>query len=309
MTGFVNTMHLVSVCVITYNSSKTIIETLESIFAQTYPNIELVISDDCSTDETVPKCKEWLNKFGSRFAKTILVERSENGGLPKNLNSGIRASSGEWIKTIAGDDILLPNCIQDNVDFVSKTPEAQIVFSKLQYFTVVDGKNVLMDSFRPEDRHKYIYSLSAEKQHEIMMENFDISWTTLFASRALALDNPYPEEYPYFEDYPQALRLTGKGIKFYYFDKLTVLYRRSVSLAHAPTDTYLSVRFHDSVMRFFQMEYIGMVQTMHPELVEKLRKELCLGEVAILAFNNRKSLISRAVLFLLKKKLKVEKAK
>ncbi len=51
---------LVSIVVITYNSAKFILETLESSKAQTYKNIELIISDDCSTDNTVEICQQWI---------------------------------------------------------------------------------------------------------------------------------------------------------------------------------------------------------------------------------------------------------
>lgn len=51
---------LVSVIVITYNSSKYVLETLNSVAAQTYDNIELIISDDCSVDNTVEICRNWL---------------------------------------------------------------------------------------------------------------------------------------------------------------------------------------------------------------------------------------------------------
>lgn len=51
---------LVSVIVITYNSSKYVLETLNSVAAQTYDNIELIISDDCSKDNTVEICRNWL---------------------------------------------------------------------------------------------------------------------------------------------------------------------------------------------------------------------------------------------------------
>lgn len=53
---------LVSIVVITYNSSEYVLETLESAKAQTYTNIELIVSDDCSTDETVSICKNGLKQ-------------------------------------------------------------------------------------------------------------------------------------------------------------------------------------------------------------------------------------------------------
>lgn len=64
---------LVSVSVITYNSAKTVIETLDSIKAQTYQNIELIVSDDCSTDNTVEICRDWLTKNEKRFVRMELI--------------------------------------------------------------------------------------------------------------------------------------------------------------------------------------------------------------------------------------------
>ena len=65
---------LVSVIVITYNSSKFVLETLESIYNQTYSNIELIISDDCSSDETINICQNWLYKNKNRFKNIELID-------------------------------------------------------------------------------------------------------------------------------------------------------------------------------------------------------------------------------------------
>ena len=106
---------LVSIVVITYNSSKYVLETLESIKAQTYQNIELIISDDCSTDNTFEICKEWLLINKSRFKKAELVTTSRNGGIAANVNNAIKYCKGTWIKNIAGDDILFNTCIDDYI--------------------------------------------------------------------------------------------------------------------------------------------------------------------------------------------------
>ena len=85
---------LVSIVVITYNSSKYVLETLESAKAQTYQNIELIITDDCSTDNTVAVCKEWLEKNEDRFVKAELVTSPCNTGVPANLNRGVKKAQG-----------------------------------------------------------------------------------------------------------------------------------------------------------------------------------------------------------------------
>ena len=65
---------VVSVCVITYNSSKYVLETLESIRMQSYQNIELIICDDCSKDDTVEICKRWIQSYSARFINVLLIE-------------------------------------------------------------------------------------------------------------------------------------------------------------------------------------------------------------------------------------------
>ena len=61
---------IVTVIVYTFNSSKYILETLDSIKKQTYKDLMLIITDDCSTDSTIEICKKWLNLNGDRFVKT-----------------------------------------------------------------------------------------------------------------------------------------------------------------------------------------------------------------------------------------------
>ena len=103
---------LVSIIVISYNSSKYVLETLESAKAQTYQNLELIISDDCSTDNTVKLCDTWLKDNKSRFTKTKLITVEKNLGIPKNCNRALYTAEGDWTKLIAGDDILMPNCVK-----------------------------------------------------------------------------------------------------------------------------------------------------------------------------------------------------
>ena len=71
----INTEHpLVSVAVIAYNSEKYILETLDSVKEQTYDNIELVISDDCSTDNTVKICRHWASQNAQRFSNIQIIQ-------------------------------------------------------------------------------------------------------------------------------------------------------------------------------------------------------------------------------------------
>lgn len=120
---------LVSVYIVTFNSSMYIVDALESVKAQTYDNIELIVSDDCSTDNTIEIVQGWLNKNHKRFSRVQLLIVKSNTGVSANVNRARNACKGKWIKGFAGDDILLSTCIEDNIDYVSKHTDAQIVLS------------------------------------------------------------------------------------------------------------------------------------------------------------------------------------
>jgi alpha-1,3-rhamnosyltransferase len=96
---------LVSIIVITYNSGRYVLETLNSIWYQTYEDMELVVSDDFSTDDTLVLCKKWIAAHKTRFTSCKIIESDENNGITKNCNRGLYASSGQWVKIIAGDDV------------------------------------------------------------------------------------------------------------------------------------------------------------------------------------------------------------
>lgn len=95
---------LVSVVAVCYNHAKYVVETLESIKNQTYPNIQLIIMDDCSTDDSVKVIKQWINKTDYSCQ---LVVHEKNQGLCKTLNEALELVSGEFYQCIACDDVLI----------------------------------------------------------------------------------------------------------------------------------------------------------------------------------------------------------
>ena len=110
---------LVSVIVVSYNSEKTIEETLNSIKSQSYDNIELIISDDGSKDNTIDICKRWLQINGKVFSCYQLITVELNSGIPANCNRSLKASNADWVKFIAGDDTLKRDCVKENVKYIN----------------------------------------------------------------------------------------------------------------------------------------------------------------------------------------------
>lgn len=101
---------LVSVIIPAWNAEATLLETLESAAAQTYPNIEIVIVDDGSTDRTAAIAAE----FCEREPRAKLV-RQENRGLSAARNRGVQESSGPWIAPLDADDLWHPAKVEKQV--------------------------------------------------------------------------------------------------------------------------------------------------------------------------------------------------
>ena len=107
---------LVSVILSTYNSEETIEESLVSLLNQTYKNLEILISDDGSTDKTKEICK----KFQLNDERILLFSNKKNIGLTKSLNSLAQKASGSLIARQDADDISLPERIEKQVQFMNR---------------------------------------------------------------------------------------------------------------------------------------------------------------------------------------------
>ncbi len=98
---------LVSVIIPAYNSGNYIKETLNSVYNQTWKNLEVIVVDDGSTDHTL----EVIKKFGSK----IRLFNQENSGAPAARNKGFYVSNGEFIQYLDADDLLSPQKIEEQV--------------------------------------------------------------------------------------------------------------------------------------------------------------------------------------------------
>lgn len=112
---------LVSICIPAYNAERLIGETLESALAQDYPNLEIIVSDDCSTDRT-PDIVQSYEGLGVH-----LIRQEKNLGMHANWNSVIRASGGKYIVKLDADDLLEPKYVSAMVSVMEAHPN--ITFS------------------------------------------------------------------------------------------------------------------------------------------------------------------------------------
>lgn len=110
----------VSVIIASYNHAPYIEASIRSVMAQTYPNIELLVVDDGSTDDSVAVIERLQGEFGFDF------KVQANQGLSRTLNAAIARSTGEYVAPFGSDDIMLPGRLAAQVDYMRGKPEVGI---------------------------------------------------------------------------------------------------------------------------------------------------------------------------------------
>ena len=215
---------LVSVPVITYNSSKFVLETLESIKAQTYQNIELIISDDCSTDNTVELCQNWVEENKERFVRTQIITSEVNTGVSANLNRAEANCQGVWVKGIAGDDLLIPDCIADCMQYIQEHPETIYLFGRCKAFGASEERCKVIDNVFD---YSFFTTTPKEQLNRLIFVGNCIPATTAFYNRenAKKIGITNDERIPLLEDWPKWINLLRVGVKLHFVDKLLVFYR------------------------------------------------------------------------------------
>ncbi|WP_224999736.1 glycosyltransferase [Cesiribacter sp. SM1] len=234
MSSFHSESPLVSIVIVTYNSAKFVLDTLESAKSQTYQKIELIICDDCSVDNTVEVCRKWISENKDRFVRTEVITVTKNTGVTSNLNRGLKAADGEWLKFIAGDDALLSECIAANLTFISANPGAQIVCSKKLIYQNYFKEECFFQESKIDHFVFNMPDITASKQFELLLRrNYVVAPSVFMQKSLLEKMNGFDERIPMVEDWPMWIKITSAGYKIYYLNKATVKYRlhnESVSL-------------------------------------------------------------------------------
>ncbi|GEM54386.1 hypothetical protein B0A58_04825 [Flavobacterium branchiophilum NBRC 15030 = ATCC 35035] len=120
---------LVSVCLPIYNGAAFLEEALASLAAQTYPNLELIVSDDQSTDHSL----QIVAAFQAKVGFPIRVFSHEPAGIGANWNHCVQHAQGEYIKFLFQDDVFYPECISLMVAQALRSPKIGMVYCKRDF--------------------------------------------------------------------------------------------------------------------------------------------------------------------------------
>ena len=133
----------VSIITPSYNSSKFIVETIRSVLSQTYSHWEMIIVDDCSTDNSV----EVIKSFVEKDSRIRLVELTENSGAAVARNKAIEEAKGQYIAFLDADDLWDPAKLEKQLDFMIKN-NYSFVYSKYSAISE-DGNGLSKDLVFP----------------------------------------------------------------------------------------------------------------------------------------------------------------
>lgn len=205
-------MEKVSVIMSVYNSDKFLKEAIESILNQTYKNIEFIIIDDGSTDNS----KEIIKKYEKIDKRIIFIENKENIGLTKNLNKAIELSSSNYIARMDSDDVSDVTRIEKQIDFLQKNKEFSIVGSCAKY---INSKGELEENLMVPESNDEIKSM-------IYKVNPLVHPSVMFKKEDIISIGKYNENLRKVQDYDLWFRAVADGLKIHNIQECLLFLRR-----------------------------------------------------------------------------------
>lgn len=201
---------LVSIVIPVHNGQKYIREALDSCLEQDYPNIEIVVVDDKSTDDTL----NILREYESKDSKVNVIPVEKQDGLGNVLNIGIRASKGPYIARMDADDVMCPSRISKQVEYLQGNPECVAVGGQID---IIDGEGEVVD------HREYALDDRDIKKNMFLFQPFAHPAVTLrkFALEEVGL---YPENMWKVEDVKLFFLLSKKG-EFHNIEDTVLKYR------------------------------------------------------------------------------------
>ena len=203
---------LVSVVVPTFNYARFIVQTLDSLHAQTYENWECVVVDDGSTDDT----REVVAGVAARDAR-VRYFRQENRGQPAALNAGLRLLNGELLQILDADDLIEPRKLELHTACLLERPDVDIVYGEARYFRGNDVGERL-HTMRGEDtpREPGVSGAGREVLHRLVRSNITTVNAPLMRRRVVEAVGEFDERLSPVQDWDYWLRCALAGMRFRY---------------------------------------------------------------------------------------------
>jgi glycosyltransferase involved in cell wall biosynthesis len=218
---------LVSVAIATWNGESFLREQLDTIYAQTWRPLEVVVSDDASTDSTVGILEQYARSQGLRY-----VVNTERLGLVKNFERAISMASGEFIALCDQDDLWKPHKIARLVDRIG---DATLIYGNIAEYIDVNGSQRYNEYSEQIARFARAHGNGHPTQY-LICENWIVSHSVLFKRELVAHALPIPKHQRFHDGWLALVASKLGGVA--YIDEMLQTYRHHVdSFTFAPSST------------------------------------------------------------------------
>ena len=209
----------VSICIPVYNAENTIVDTLYSAINQTYKNIEILIIDNCSEDNTVSIIKNIEDD------RIVFFQNDTNIGMTANWNECIKKSTGEYIHFLCADDYIDPECIEKKIAAFNRDEEIVLVTSARD---VVDDNNVVIHKRQFYNKNVIVEGKKFAKKSLFIGNIFGEPSCVMFKKRVLKKTGNFSDNLCYTTDWELWIRIASTG-KIAYLSRSLTKFRISVS--------------------------------------------------------------------------------
>ncbi len=216
---------LITVSVVTYNHAPYIKECIDSILSQTWQNLEILVIDDCSTDETVDLVKSYHDP------RINLITKKKNRGVSDSTDVYLRQAAGRYIATICGDDrMATPFKIEKQVDFLKRNKWCSVVFSDIE---LIGERGKTLDAeTSPAKQILRVFQSGIQNQEPEQLLNIFFLTGNVLAGPTMLADmqvfhqfGSFDRRYLQLQDFDMSIRLLINGVGIAVIPEKTVSYR------------------------------------------------------------------------------------
>jgi glycosyltransferase involved in cell wall biosynthesis len=206
----------VSVLVLTYNAANFIRESLDSILAQGYDDLQIVVSDDASRDGTQDILREYSAKHPSEFTVNL---NHTNVGITRNANIALSLCTGMFVAFHAGDDVMLPGKINAQVAYFHQHQDCVLCYHNLEIFDSDSGRLIgYYNGLKNPPREGGV--------RELIVHGCFMGGMSVMVRRASLPPGGYSEAFPVASDWLLWIATTINGGRIGYVNQVLAKYRR-----------------------------------------------------------------------------------
>lgn len=248
-----------------YNHSRFVIESLNSIKYQEYPNIEHIIIDDSSTDNSAALIEEWIV---ANNHQCIFIKHERNQGISKTLNESIKLAKGVYWTPLATDDVMKPKRTSTFVDYLESNEEVNMVVSDTLIIndssvqSSIEGE-VSFTKYHTRDFIKFDFNFNYGTHQSLLIGNY-IAASLMIRKSVFDVVGVFDSKFK-MEDWDMWLKISRKS-RIHYIDRQLSLYRYHGQNSNSNRD--VMIKDHYKTINRYRKSYLeyGMITQFNAQI-------------------------------------------